>query len=240
MHDKFPNRAEAGLLLADKLARHAGLSDVLVLALPRGGVPVGFAVADRLRAPLDVLVVRKLGVPGHGERALGALASGGLRLLNGGAGKPDDLSGRVINSIIVREQHDLERSERVFRLGHHAQPVRNRTVILVDDGIATGATMRVAITAVRGQHARKVIVAAPVAARTSYLELRGIADEVVALFMPKEVPAVGEFYVDYAATSDREVAALLTRARQNRWRGGEDAFQISDLKFQNAGSVVRI
>lgn len=229
MHGNFFNRSEAGRLLAVKLAKYSGRPEVLVLALPRGGVPVGFEVVAALRVPLDVLVVRKLGLPDDEELAMGAVASGGLRVLNttvlGAARTPD----RSIAAVAAREQHELERREKLFRLGHPAPVLHGRTIILVDDGIATGSTMRVAVAAVRSQHAYRVVVATPVAARSSYLELRAVADEMVTILMPKEFSSVGQFYTDFAQTTDREVITLLTRARQNRWREETTALPAGQL-----------
>ncbi len=218
MHGNFFNRSEAGRLLAVKLTKYANHPDVLVLALPRGGVPVGFEVAAALPAQLDVLVVRKLGVPGDEELALGAIASGGLRVLNAAVTSQLEIPDRSVAAVVAREQRELERRERIYRLGHPAPVLRDRIVILVDDGIATGSTMRVAIAAVRRQHAGRVIVASPVATRTSYLELREVADEMVTILLPKEFFSVGQFYTDFEQTGDREVVALLTRARQNLWQ----------------------
>ncbi len=218
MHGNFFNRIEAGRLLAVKLAKYAGRPEVLVLALPRGGVPVGFEVVAALKVPLDVLVVRKLGAPADEELAMGAVVSGGLRVLNPAVLNAVGTPGRSIATVVAREQHELERRERLYRLGHPAPVLRDRTIILVADGIATGSTMRVAIAAVRSQHAYRVVVATPVAARTSYLELRDVADEMVTILMPKEFSSVGQFYTDFAQTTDREIITLLTRARQNRWR----------------------
>ncbi len=218
MHGSFFNRTEAGRLLAVKLAKYAGRPEVLVLALPRGGVPVGFEVVAALRVPLDVLVVRKLGVPDDEELAMGAVASGGLRVFNSAVLSAARTPDRSIAAVAAREQHELERREKLYRLGHPALSLQGRTVILVDDGIATGSTMRVAVAAVRSQHAYRVVIATPVAARSSYLELRAVADEMVTILMPKEFSSVGQFYTDFAQTTDREVITLLTRARQNRWR----------------------
>lgn len=218
MHGNFFNRTEAGRLLAVKLARYAGYSEALVLALPRGGVPVGYEVAAALPAALDVLVVRKLGVPGDEELAFGAIASGGLRVLNAGLVDQLEISDRVVASVVAREQRELERRERIFRLGRPAPVLRDRIVILVDDGVATGSTMRVAIAAVRAQHASRVVVATPVATRTSYMELRQVADEMVSILLPKEFLGVGQFYTDFEQTGDREVVALLNHARQNLWQ----------------------
>ncbi len=229
MHGNFFNRSEAGHLLAVKLAKYAGRPEVLVLALPRGGVPVGFEVVAALRVPLDVLVVRKLGLPDDEELAMGAVASGGLRVLNTTMLSMAKTADRSIATVAARERHELERREKLYRLGHPAPVLHGRTVILVDDGIATGSTMRVAIAAVRRQHAYRVVVATPVAARSSYLELRAAADEMVTILMPKEFTSVGQFYTDFAQTTDREVITLLTRARQNRWREETIALPVGQL-----------
>jgi putative phosphoribosyl transferase len=218
MHGNFFNRSEAGRLLAVKLAKYADRPEVLVLALPRGGVPVGFEVVAALRVPLDVLMVRKQGLPDDGEAAIGAVAPSGLRGLNPTVLNPARTPDRSAAAVVVREQHELERREKLYRLGHPAPALRDRTIILVADGIATGSTMRVAIAAVRSHHAYRVVVATPVAARSSYLELRDAADEMVTILMPKEFSSIGQFYTDFGQTTDREVITLLTRARQNRWR----------------------
>ena len=229
MHGNFFNRTEAGRLLALKLAKYVSRPDVSVLALPRGGVPVGYEVVEALAAPLDVLVVRKLGVPGDEELAMGAVASGGLQVLDAAVLSANEIPGRSVATVVAREQRELERRERLYRLGQPAPVLRDRTVILVDDGIATGSTMRVAIAAVRSQHANRVVVAAPVAARSTYLELRDVADEMVTILMPKELVGLGRFYTDFARTTDREVITLLTRARQNRWRAETSSAPVGQL-----------
>jgi len=217
MHGNFFNRMDAGRLLGVKLAKYAGHPDVMVLALPRGGVPVAYEVAVALTAPLDVVVVRKLGVPGDEELALGAIASGGMKVLNSAVLDTIAVPDHKIAEVVTREQRELERRERLYRMGHPAPTLRDRTVILVDDGIATGSTMKVAIAAMRRQHVARVVVAAPVATRTSYLELREVADEMVTILLPKEFTGVSQFYTDFEQSSDREVITLLTRARQERW-----------------------
>src|ERR1019366_6449821 len=161
MTKRFHNRAEAGGLLADKLAKYAGVQDVLVLALPRGGLPVALPVALRLRAPLDVLVVRKLGVPGHEELAMGAIAAGGVRVLNPKVVGALQIPEEVIERVEIRERHELERREQAYRNGRPAPVVSGRTVILVDDGIATGSTMRSAIEVLRSRRAHRIVVATP-------------------------------------------------------------------------------
>jgi len=175
----FRDRAEAGRLLAAKLKAYAGCPDVLVLALPRGGVPVAFEVAQELRAPLDVFVVRKLGVPGHEEFAMGAIATGGVRVLNDDMVSALGIPKWVIDAVAAEEGRELHRRERLYRDNASAVEVRGRTVILIDDGLATGSTMRAAVTAARQLNPARVIVAVPVAAAKTCAEFRGIADEVV-------------------------------------------------------------
>ncbi len=217
MHAQFSNRVEAGRQLAGKLAKYTG-PEVLVLALPRGGVPVAAEVARALHAPLDVLVVRKLGLPGHEELAVGAIASGGLQVVNAGVVGPHGVSGQVIAAVAAREQRELARRELTYRAGRPAPVIRGQTVILVDDGVATGATMRVAIAALRQARAGRIIAAAPVMARDSYFELRSAADECVALLIPRDFAAVGGFYTDFGQTTDEEVCALLAGAMPARPR----------------------
>jgi len=213
MFAQFHDRAEAGRLLAGKLSKYAGRPDVLVLALPRGGVPVGFEVARALQAPLDVMVVRKLGLPADEELAMGAIASGGWSVLNREVIDSYAIPRGLIESVAVREEHELERRERAYRGRRTAPEVRGRVVIVVDDGIATGATMRVAVAALREAKAGRVVVAAPVAARESYLELRCGATEVAVVILPKEFGGVGRFYTDFTQVTDADVSRLLAAAR---------------------------
>jgi len=208
----FQNRSEAGARLAEKLAKYAGRPDTLVLALPRGGVPVGAVVAQALHAPLDVLVVRKLGLPGNEELAMGAVSTGGVRVLNAPVVESLGVTDEVIEQVAARESREVERRELAYRQGRPAPAVRGRTVILVDDGIATGSTMRAAIAVLRGQRAGRIVVATPVIARESYLELRSLADEFIAESIPRDFGAVGQFYVDFAQTTDKEVRELLKAA----------------------------
>src|SRR5438309_3566121 len=175
----FRDRRDAGRLLAEKLAAYATRPDVLVLALPRGGVPVAYEIARRLGAPLDVFVVRKLGVPGHEELAMGALASGGVRVLNEDLIRELGIPEPVIEAATNREQNELDRRERAYRGTRPSPDLRGKTVVLVDDGLATGNTMRAAVEAVRAQHPERIIVAVPVAARASCEELAEVADEVL-------------------------------------------------------------
>ena len=214
MNQPFPNRAEAGKQLARKLARYARCPDVLVLALPRGGVPVASEVARALEAPLDVFVVRKLGVPSHEELAMGAIAYGGVRVLNDSVVDSLGITAEVIDAVARREERELARRERAYRDDRPAPTVRGRVVILVDDGIATGSTMYAAIAALRQQGAGRIVVATPTVARTTYDEMRPEADDVVAVLMPEEFYGVGQWYEDFSQTTDEEVRALLALSAQ--------------------------
>jgi len=212
MDRPYSTRAKAGEDLASKLAKYRNLPDVLVLGLPRGGVPVAYEVARSLHAPLDVFVVRKLGVPGQEELAMGAIASGGVRVLNTEVTREIDIPETVIDAIARREQEELERRERLYRGDRPAPAVEGRTVILVDDGLATGSSMRAAAAALRQMHPSKVIVAVPVAARQTCDELKAEVDEVVCAVTPEPFMAVGAWYSDFSQTSDEEVRELLERA----------------------------
>jgi putative phosphoribosyl transferase len=211
--ERFRDRAHAGRLLAARLRRHAGRPDVVVLGLPRGGVPVAAEVAERLRVPLDVFLVRKLGVPGHEELAMGAIATGGVRVLNEAVLAAAGVSGEDVAAATAREREELRRRERAYRDDRPPPDLRGRTVVLVDDGLATGATMRAAAAAARRQQAACVIVAVPVAAPDTCRELRAEADEVVCLATPEPFYAVGLWYERFAPTTDDEVRRLLARAR---------------------------
>lgn len=211
----FADRRQAGVVLAEHLRRRGDMNDSVVLALPRGGVPVGYEVARELRAPLDVFVVRKLGLPGHQEFAMGAIASGGVRVLN------DDVVGRypvsaaALDAVTRTELHELQRRERVYRDGRPLLSIEGRVVILVDDGLATGSTMRAAVLAVRRLNPARVVVAVPVGARESCQALRPIVDDIVCAFMPDTFRAVGLWYSDFSETSDDEVRQLLAaRSRE--------------------------
>jgi predicted phosphoribosyltransferase len=211
----FRNRREAGQLLAGVLGRFARLDNVVVLALPRGGVPVAFEVATRLGLPLDVFLVRKLGVPGHRELAMGAIASGGARVINEELVRTLCISEEVIDEVAVEEQAELIRRERLYR-GHDAPlELDGKAVILVDDGIATGATMRATVRAIRPQKASQIVVAVPTAARSSVRELGREADGVIALVAPVEFQAVGEWYEDFGQTTDKEVIEILARSARS-------------------------
>jgi predicted phosphoribosyltransferase len=216
MTKPYRDRVEAGRLLADRLAHNAHQPDVIVLALPRGGVPVAFEVAQALGAPLDVFLVRKLGVPGHEELAMGALATGGVRLLNDAVVNTLKIPPEAIDQVTAEEQEELARREREYHGDHPPPEVRDRTVILVDDGLATGATMRTAIAAVRRQQPRRIVVAVPIAAPSTCEELRSEVDEIICGRTPEPFFAVGCWYDDFSQTTDREVRDLLEQARHDR------------------------
>jgi predicted phosphoribosyltransferase len=207
----FHDRTEAGQRLAQKLAHYAGRDDVLVLGLPRGGVPVAFEVARALGVPLDVFLVRKLGVPGREELAMGAIATGGVRVLNSDVVGPLAIPDEVIDAATAEEQGELERRERAYRDDRPPPDVRGRTVILVDDGLATGSTMRAALAALRLQHPDQVVIAVPVGSAEACAELRGLADESMCLETPEPFRAVGLWYSDFSQTTDAEVTALLAQ-----------------------------
>jgi putative phosphoribosyl transferase len=208
----FRDRADAGRRLAGMLRDLAHRDDLLVLGLPRGGVPVAHEVARALGAPLDVFVVRKLGLPGHDELAMGAIASGGVRLVNEDVVSAFGVTIDEIARVTAREERELERRERLYRGEDRAPPlVAGRTVLLVDDGLATGASMRAAVEAVRAQHPRAIVVAVPVAPAETCDALRAAADDVVCAMTPEPFDAVGLWYDDFRQTTDEEVHALLAR-----------------------------
>jgi predicted phosphoribosyltransferase len=206
---RFRDRSEAGRLLAERLAHYAGRDDVIVLALPRGGVPVGYEVAKALHAPLDVFVVRKLGVPGHEELAMGAIASGGVMVLDPEVVRAVGLGEEQLRAVVQRELRELERREAAYRGGREPLDVKGKVVILVDDGLATGSTMKAAALAVRKLEPAKVVVAVPVAARQTCDEFRSEVDEVVCGITPEPFRAVGLWYDDFSQTTDDEVRELL-------------------------------
>ncbi|MGP0064273.1 MAG: phosphoribosyltransferase [Isosphaeraceae bacterium] len=212
MLQRFRDRGEAGRVLAGKLVAYADRPDVLVLALPRGGVPVGYEVSQALEAPLDVFVVRKLGVPGHEELAMGALASGGVMVLNQDVIQSMNPSFRLIESVAGRELRELERRERAYRGDRPPLDVRGRTVILVDDGLATGSTMRAAVKALRRLGPDCIVVAVPVASASARAELGREADECICAITPDPFYSVGVWYKDFSQTTDDEVRDLLERA----------------------------
>lgn len=208
----FHDRADAGRALAEALQAYRGRSDVLVLALPRGGVVVGFELARELAVALDVYLVRKLGVPGHEELAMGAIASDGTRVLNDSVIDGLGITDEMIASAAASEGRELERRERAYRGDRPPVEVRGRTVILVDDGLATGASMRAAALALRARKPAKLVLAVPVAPRDVCRELRPLADEVVCLAAIDQFRAVGAAYDDFSQTRDEEVCELLARA----------------------------
>ena len=212
----LPDRRTAGRLLADRLKAYADRPDVVVLALPRGGVPVGYEVAKALRAPLDVFLVRKLGVPGHEEFAMGAVASGGVRVLNDRVVQELGIPPAVLDAVTAKEEQELARRERAYRGDRPPPDLRDRTVVLVDDGLATGSTMKAALTALRNSRPKRVVVAVPVAAADACAALRSMADEVVCAITPDPFHAVGIWYQDFGQTGDDEVRALLSEAAQGR------------------------
>lgn len=214
-HLPFPDRRTAGRRLAAQLARYGGRSDVLVLGLPRGGVPVAFEVAAALAAPLDVFSVRKLGVPGHEELALGAVASGGVRALNRGVVESFGIPRSIVDTITTNALRELDERDIRFRDGTERLPARDRVVILVDDGLATGATMRAAIEALRMMEPKRIVVAVPVAPREAAALLSREADEFVASATPQPFSAVGIWYEDFTPVSTEEVRHLLKASRQH-------------------------
>jgi len=219
MDRAFANRSEAGRLLAERLGKYAGRDDVLVLGLPRGGVPVAYEIAKRLNAPLDVFIVRKLGVPGFEELAAGAIASGGVRVLNEEVMRAIPHAEEAIEVVSTRETAELKRREQMYRVGRPAPDVRDRTVILVDDGLATGATMRAAVKALRERGAAKIAVAVPVGPPDTCHEVEQLADETLCLSTPPFFQAVGQYYDDFSQTSDEDVRELLTSAAQEISQG---------------------
>ena len=212
MSARFRDRSEAGRRLAAELRSYGNRNDVVVLGLPRGGVPVAYEVARALNLPLDVFVVRKLGLPWHEELAMGAIASGGVRLLNPDVVKAYGVSQRDVEQVTRREMQELERRERQYRGTRKFPDLTGKTVLLIDDGLATGASMRVAVEALRVENPDRVVVAVPVAAPETCESFRGIADDIVCAITPEPFYAVGLWYEDFAPTSDEEVHSLLDRA----------------------------
>jgi putative phosphoribosyl transferase len=213
MTRRFRDRAEAGRLLAQKLRGYAHQPDVLVLALPRGGVPVAFEVARALGAPIDVFVVRKLGTPGQRELAMGAIATGGVRVLNEDVIRLMRIPEQAIDIVSAEEQREMERRERAYRGARPAPDLKDRTLILVDDGLATGSTMHAAVAALRQQQPARIVVAIPVAPPSTLREFAREADEVVCVLAPNEpFEGVGRWYLNFSQTTDKEVRELLDRA----------------------------
>jgi putative phosphoribosyl transferase len=207
----FADRADAGRQLAEELRDYGGRGDVVVLGLPRGGVPVAYEVASRLGAPLDVFLVRKLGVPGHVELAMGAVAPGGIEVLNRDLIDELAISAASVEQVAARERQELERRDAVFRGDRALTPLTGKTVILIDDGLATGATMEAAVAALRRMNPGAIVVAVPVGARETCDRLAPLADKLICLATPTPFAAVGQWYEDFSQTTDEEVKALLLR-----------------------------
>ena len=211
---RFANRSVAGQQLAAALAEYANRPDVIVLALPRGGVPVAYEIAVGLKAPLDVFLVRKLGVPGHAELAMGAIAAGGVQVLSNDLIEDLGIPSSVVSQVAARERLELERRDAAFRGGRPMRDVGHRTAILVDDGLATGSTMEAAIIALRRLNPTRIVVAVPVGAKDTCDRLRRLADDLVCLRTPAPFSAVGLWYDDFSQTSDAEVMRLLAAASE--------------------------
>ena len=213
MEGMFPNRAEAGRRLAERLTAYRSCDDAIVLGLPRGGVPVAYEVAQQLGLPLDVFVVRKLGVPGYEELAMGAIASGNVSVLNEDVMRALPNSEAILEMVIAQEKIELEQREARYRQARPAPDLRGRVVILVDDGLATGATMRAAAAALRKQGVAKIVVAVPVGAPETCQGLESEVDEMICAFMPEFFYGVGQFYEDFSQTTDEEVRELLAKVK---------------------------
>jgi putative phosphoribosyl transferase len=216
MEFMYRDRFEAGQRLASKLMAYADRQDVLVLGLPRGGVPVAYEVAKALHAPLDVFIVRKLGVPGREELAMGAIATGGIRVINESVVRMLHIPEHIIDAVAAREQQELERREHLYRDDRPPPDVHASTVILIDDGLATGSTMRAAIAALRLQHPARIVVAVPVAALPTCEELGTEVDEIVCAQTPEPFYGVGLWYENFSQTTDEEVHDLLAQAEQEK------------------------
>ena len=210
----FRDRRDAGRKLAQELLHYAGRSDVSILALPRGGIPVAYEVALALNAPLDVFIVRKLGLPGREELALGAIGSGGVRVLNNDVIRILNIPQEVINIVAQRELQELQRREQSYRGNRPPPDVSGRTVILIDDGLATGASMRAAVTGLRAQHPARIVVAVPTAAREVCDAFEFEVDEMVCLITPEPFYGVGKWYEEFAQIDDEEVRRLLEEANR--------------------------
>jgi putative phosphoribosyl transferase len=215
----FKDRRDAGRKLAQELLAYAGRSDVIVLALPRGGVPVAYEVARALSVPLDIFIVRKLGLPGHEELAIGAIASGGVRVLNDDIVQALKIPQTMIETVTRRELQELERRERAYRGERPGPEVQGRTVILIDDGLATGASMRAAVAALRLQNPARIVVAVPTAALETCKAFRPEVDEMVCAMTPEPFYGVGRWYEDFSQTTDEEVRALLEEATRQLQHG---------------------
>ena len=230
----FPNRAEAGRQLAENLGAYRGRDDTIVLGLPRGGVPVAYEVARQLGLPLDVFVVRKLGVPGYEELAMGAIASGNVLVLNEDVMQALPNREAILEAVMAQEKIELERREARYRQDRPIPVLRDRIVILVDDGLATGATMRAAAAALRKQGVARIVVAVPVGAPETCQEIDSEVDETICAIMPASFHGVGQFYKDFSQTTDEEVRELLEKARQAEKATGEGEAAIRPEK--NEGS----
>jgi putative phosphoribosyl transferase len=214
MSPYFLDRYDAGRRLASALSNYADRSDLLILALPRGGVPVAYEVARALHAPLDVFLVRKLGFPGHEELAMGAIATGGVRIIDQQIVQMFGISDEAIDRVTATEQRELERREQLYRDGRPAPDVKGRTTILIDDGLATGSTMRAAVQALRQEGARKIVIAVPVAPPETCEAFRDEVDDIICAVTPEPFRAVGIWYADFSETTDDEVRELLARAER--------------------------
>lgn len=212
----YKDRKDAGKYLASYLMEYANRPDVLVLGLPRGGVPVAYEVAKALNAPLDVFIVRKLGVPGHEELAMGAIATGGVRILNEDVVQQLQIPSQIINAVTAQEQQELERRERLYRDDRPLPDVRGRVVILVDDGLATGSTMQAAVAALREMQPARLVVAVPVAAPSVCESFTHIVDQMVCAQTPEPFYAVGLWYQDFSQTSDEEVHHILQESQHRQ------------------------
>ena len=210
----FKDRREAGRKLAQKLTAYAGQPDLLTLALPRGGVPVAYEVARALNAPLDVFLVRKLGLPGQEELAIGAIATGGVRVLNRDIIRTLSIPDEVINFVARRELQELQRRERLYRGDRPPPEVRDRTIILIDDGLATGASMRAAVVSLRAQHPARILVAVPIAAENVCEAFRTEVDEIICAVTPEPFYGVGRWYENFSQITDQEVRILLEKANR--------------------------
>ena len=217
--ERFQDRRDAGRRLAQLLLPYANRTDVMILALPRGGVPVAYEVALALNAPLDILIVRKLGLPGREELALGAVASGGIRVLNNDIIRVLNVPDEVINIVARQELQELERREHAYRGDRSTPEIENRTVILVDDGLATGASMRAAVAAVRAQHPARIVIAVPTAAREVCDAFQFRVDEIVCAMTPEPFDGVGKWYAEFKQISDEEVRVLLEEANRQLLHG---------------------
>jgi predicted phosphoribosyltransferase len=216
---RFQDRHDAGRLLAQRLLGYADDPEVVVLALPRGGVPVAYEVALTLHAPLDIFLVRKLGVPGQPELAMGAIATGGVRVLNADVVQTLGIPDEIIATVTSEELQELARRERLYRGDKPAPDLRDRTVILIDDGLATGSTMRAAVAAVRQGRPAHIVVAVPVAARSTYEEFRAEVDDIICVLTPEPFYAVGLWYESFSQTTDTEIQELLARAAMEQAAG---------------------